>query len=96
MFFYTQQTNAASLSSRLSADCLSVTRLLTLNLNILLRQGLQGVGGLIYLSFLSAPLALGCCAATAFMATICVRCATIDFVLAAMSTAWVGRYIYLQ
>eukprot|EP00250_Pteridium_aquilinum_P008438 c17944_g1_i1 orf=506-2728(-) len=46
------------LTSRLGSDCQQVSRILSNDLNIMLRNALQGIGSLLYLTTISLPLAL--------------------------------------
>lgn len=74
LYFNEEGHDAAGLSSRLSGDCLAVSRLITMNVNIALRNGLQAIGGLAYLYWLNPSLALGCLCTAAVMCVISVRC----------------------
>ncbi|KAF5443091.1 hypothetical protein F2P56_035680 [Juglans regia] len=55
--FFDSET-VGDLTSRLGADCQQVSRVIGNDLNLILRNGLQGVGALIYLLILSWPLGL--------------------------------------
>lgn len=46
------------LTSRLGSDCQQVSRIISNDLNIMLRNALQGIGSLLYLTTISLPLAL--------------------------------------
>ncbi|WCJ38533.1 ABC transporter B family member 26 chloroplastic [Euphorbia peplus] len=55
-FFDTQ--TVGDLTSRLGSDCQQVSRVIGNDLNLILRNAVQGTGALIYLLFLSLPLGL--------------------------------------
>ncbi|KAG9133697.1 hypothetical protein Leryth_018695 [Lithospermum erythrorhizon] len=62
--FFDSET-VGDLTSRLGADCQQVSRVIGNDLNLIMRNALQGTGALIYLLILSWPLGLGtltiCC-----------------------------------
>ncbi|EWM22704.1 atp-binding cassette sub-family b member 9, partial [Nannochloropsis gaditana] len=52
------RTKSGELTNRLTADCVKISNVVSLNVNILLRQAIQLLGGLLYLHRLHARIAL--------------------------------------
>jgi len=63
---YFDEHETGELVSRLSADCQSVARCLAVNLNVMLRNGMQALLGMVYLAWVSPKLA----AVTTAMVTV--------------------------
>lgn len=55
--FFDKET-VGILTSRLGSDCQQVSRIIGSDLNVMLRNALQGIGSLLYLTTISLPLAL--------------------------------------
>eukprot|EP00891_Asterochloris_glomerata_P008581 jgi/Astpho2/8581/e_gw1.00126.12.1_t len=70
-FFDKEEVGA--LTSRLGADCSSVTRALATNINVAARNSLQAIGGTVYLFYLSRGLASACLGVTAILWAVALR-----------------------
>ncbi|CAL8468057.1 g7596 [Coccomyxa elongata] len=70
-FFDTAEVGV--LTSRMGADCQAVVRCLSTNLNVALRNGLQCIGGAVYLWMLSKELALTCGSVTVLLWAVALR-----------------------
>ncbi|PIA51712.1 hypothetical protein AQUCO_01100528v1 [Aquilegia coerulea] len=67
--FFDSET-VGDLTSRLGSDCQQVSRVIGNDLNMILRNILQGTGALVYLFILSWPLALSTLTICSFLATV--------------------------
>lgn len=72
ILFFDNET-VGDLTSRLGADCQQVSRVIGNDLNMILRNLLQGTGALIYLLILSLPLGLSTFAICSTLAAIMLR-----------------------
>eukprot|EP00898_Chlorokybus_atmophyticus_P008988 jgi/Chlat1/9090/Chrsp97S08376 len=85
------ETDTGSLMSRLSNDCQAMSRCLGMNINIILRNSLQFIGGMLYLLRLSWKLAFATAGITAGLWAVDTRAGTSQVLEEAMSMVRVVR-----
>jgi ABC transporter transmembrane region len=73
-WFSRRGNDPAALATRLASDCDAVARIVSVNMNVLLRNSLQAAGGLTYLFILHGQLAVVCAGTLVLICAVSLRC----------------------
>ena len=74
LWFQRRGYDAASLASRVTSDCEAVAKIVSINFNVALRQGVQSIGSLCFLAYINPLIALYCTVSALFMAWMSLKC----------------------
>ena len=73
LWFQRRGFDAASLASRVTSDCEAVAKIVSINFNVALRQGVQSIGSLCFLAYINPLIALYCTVSAVFMAYMSLK-----------------------
>lgn len=87
LWFQRRGYDAASLASRVTSDCEAVAKIVSINFNIALRQGVQSIGALGFLAYINPLIAAYCAISAILMSIMSLKYVT--------SILWYGIVLHL-
>jgi ABC-type multidrug transport system fused ATPase/permease subunit len=96
LWFQRKGYDAASLASRVTGDCEAVAKIVSINFNVALRYGVQSVGALMFLVYLSPLIAAYCVVSAVLMSVMSLKYVSLLFWILECATGLLHAFLRVR